>query len=178
MLAYKMRCFSTLIKTKDFHSVLSKAVTTLEAFMLLIQSSFAVWFFSQVLTTEFLSEDVDWGPDLMWCRAAYDYQQQQLLSYNRGSPCSLTSLNINDISGNQMSTTEEIKMYPSHMERGNQIVKISKTNTFKRWIDGSNSPLLRWQYLKHWCFLHSKHKRIGDCLKDYHNKRMKRMLYG
>lgn len=37
----------------------------LEMFMVLMASDFAIWFFKQVLTNEFLSQEVPWGLDLM-----------------------------------------------------------------------------------------------------------------
>lgn len=155
----------------DFRTVLSKAVMTLEEFMVMMKSSYAAWFFNEILTSEFLSQDVDWGPDLMWCGAAYDYQQQVIES-KRGYPCSLTSLNINDMDKKQISETRKMESHRLYVERGNEIVQsfMKKKLTFKRWIEASNRPIIRYHLLRNRCSLHSKHERISDCLKEYHNE--------
>ena len=159
----------------DFQTVLSKAVMTLEEFMVMMNSSFAAWFFNEILTSDFLSQDIDWGPDLMWCGAAYDYQQQ-INNPKRGYPCSLTSLNINDMDKRQISKAKDVESYLTYVERGNQVVEsfMTKNLTFKRWIEASNRPIIQYQLLREWCSLHSKHKQISACLKDYHNEFFKK----
>ena len=160
----------------DFRTVLSKAVMTLEEFMVMMNSSFAAWFFNEILTSEFLSQDIDWGPDLMWCGAAYDYQQQ-INNSKRGYPCSLTSLNINDMDKNQIYKARKTESHHLYVERGNQVVEdfITKKLTFKRWIEASNRPILRYQLLREWCSLHSMQKRISACLKEHHNEFFKNL---
>ena len=34
--------------------------------MVLIVSDFAIWFSNQVMTDEFIAEEVPWGLDVMW----------------------------------------------------------------------------------------------------------------
>lgn len=45
----------------------------LEMYFNVFDGGFAQWFFSQVLTTNFTSQDSCWGPDLLWCPAASEY---------------------------------------------------------------------------------------------------------
>ena len=60
-------------RSSDFQNVASIPVMGLEMFMVLMTSDFALWFFSKALTYKFLAQDVDWGPDLIWCGAAFEY---------------------------------------------------------------------------------------------------------
>ena len=163
---------------EGFRTVSSIDVMTLEEFMVLMNSSFAVWFFGEILSTEFLSQDVDWGPDLMWCGAAYDYQQLNDMNLSQSQPCSLTSLNIKDMDKRQISKAKDVESYRTYVEKGNRVV-----NSFKRknlllehWIDASERPVLRYRSLQEWCWLHSKKKRVGDCLGNYHNERVEKYI--
>ena len=163
---------------EGFRMVSSRDVMTLEEFMVLMNSSFAVWFFDEILSTEFLSQDVDWGPDLMWCGAAYDYQHLNNMNLSQGQPCSLTSLNIKDMDKRQISKAKDVESYLTYVEKGNQAV-----NSFKRkklllkyWIDASDRPMLRYHSIREWCRLHSQKKRAGDCLEDYHNERVQKYV--
>ena len=163
---------------ESFRMVSNKAVMTLEEFMVLMNSSFAVWFFNGVLTTEFLSQDVDWGPDLMWCGAAFDYRHLNNMNFRQGHPCSLTSLNIKDLEKKQISQAKYLESYRTYVERGNQVVDSFKIKNllFKNWIDASDRPVLRYRSLREWCWQHSKKKRVGDCLGDYHNERVEKYI--
>jgi hypothetical protein len=58
-----------------FENVISKEVTMLEQFFVIFDGTFAQWFFQQILTDNTLLRDgkpvqSDWGPDIIWCRAA------------------------------------------------------------------------------------------------------------
>ena len=58
-----------------FENVISKEVTMLEQFFVIFDGTFAQWFFQQILTDDTLLRDgkpvqSDWGPDIIWCRAA------------------------------------------------------------------------------------------------------------
>ena len=72
--------FNPLYNNEHFKPGMIIPVTALEMFMVLMTSDFAVWFFRQVLTHAFLSQHVAWGPDFMWCLAAYDYAGTYSLS--------------------------------------------------------------------------------------------------
>ena len=45
----------------------------LEMFFVLMDSSFATWFFGLTLTDTFLKRTSDWGPDFLWCGAALSF---------------------------------------------------------------------------------------------------------
>jgi hypothetical protein len=42
-----------------------------------MQSDYAKWFFSQLLTDAFISQPSSWGPDSMWCAAANDFDSNK-----------------------------------------------------------------------------------------------------
>jgi len=66
----------------------------LEMSFVLIRVDFAAWFFGQVLTEEFLGQEVDWGPDLVWCGTAHTFNGMH--GPKSSSPCSLVLVNIPD----------------------------------------------------------------------------------
>jgi GR25 family glycosyltransferase involved in LPS biosynthesis len=49
----------------------------IEMFFVLMQSDYAKWFFSQLLTDAFISQPSSWGPDSMWCAAANDFDSNK-----------------------------------------------------------------------------------------------------
>lgn len=49
-------------------------VPFIEMYLVLFRGDFAHWFFSQVLTRDFLEQPVAWGPDFLWCAAARDFR--------------------------------------------------------------------------------------------------------
>ena len=58
-----------------FENVMSKEVPKLEQFFVILDGTFAQWFFKQILTDTLLLRDgkpvqSDWGPDILWCKAA------------------------------------------------------------------------------------------------------------
>jgi len=46
----------------------------IEQSFVLLRSDFTSWFFPQILTEKYLNhQSIDWGPDKMWCGAAYAF---------------------------------------------------------------------------------------------------------
>ena len=134
---------------KDFRDVLIKPVIMLEDFMVLIKSNFAVWFFTKVLTKEFLLGNIDWDLDLMWCAAAYDFQYFYERSVSNDRPCSLISLNINDSDRKQQLRPKGAESSHSHRKRGHRVLKGTGEFMFKRWVKASDrSRLLKYSWLK------------------------------
>lgn len=157
----------------NFHYKHSHPVMTLEEFMVLIRTDFAVWFFKRALTTHFLSQDIDWGPDLMWCGAAHQF----LVKHDVGqdfTPCSLHPLNIVDIDTKQIFQAKEEESFHAYVERGNHVVTTFKKNpVFDLWIEGSNRPILNFSSLKKWCRANFISTRpISNCLEKYHQSRV------
>ena len=158
-----------------FQHVSSNSVMTLEEFMVLLRSDFSTWFFKKILTRHFLSQDIDWGPDLMWCKAAYKYSHFNHFAESKDFvPCTLISVNVVDKDTKQILKAKETEPHQSYVKRGNQVVEKFKENCqLKGWIDASNRPVLNYRWLRQWCLENSTHERTGDCLKDYHKERVK-----
>ena len=147
---------------------------TLEEFMVLLRTDFFSWFFKQILTRSFLSQDIDWGPDLMWCEAAHKFKHFNNFAGAKDSvPCTLISVNVVDKDTKQISKAKKAETHKSYVKEGNQVVETFKGNLlFKSWIDASNRPVLNYHWLRQWCLKNSTHARTGDCLKDYHKRRV------
>jgi hypothetical protein len=65
---------ATRWKLEQFSVVDAFEVGILDIFFALLNSQFAVWFFSQVLTNEYLNNQTsDWGISNIWCKAAKQY---------------------------------------------------------------------------------------------------------
>lgn len=147
----------------DFQEVKSVSVVKLEMFMVLMRSDFTVWFFRQILTVEFLSQDMDWGPDLMWCSAAYSYGNKLRLDFAKSLvPCTLISVNA------RHTDTRQIDKSNDFISTGKEHLKRLKTsNVTKRWMRHVSGSRFRYLALLQWCRKRSAKKRINDCLKDY-----------
>jgi GR25 family glycosyltransferase involved in LPS biosynthesis len=59
--------------TNLFTTVTPIQVPFLEMYFVLMDGAFAAWFFSQILIPEFVTHRNEWGPDLMWCDAAKEW---------------------------------------------------------------------------------------------------------
>lgn len=105
----------------------------LEMRFVLMRSDFATWFFSQVLTQDFIDQDIDWGPDLMWCGAAYEFRRAIHGNHYSRIPCSLVPINIIHRDTKQIAKDDD-----DYTIKGNRIIDKFRTNPkFSRWIDGS-----------------------------------------
>lgn len=56
-----------------FSNVIPIDVPFLEMYFVLMDGAFARWFFTQILTPDFVNQASEWGPDLMWCTAAQEW---------------------------------------------------------------------------------------------------------
>jgi GR25 family glycosyltransferase involved in LPS biosynthesis len=108
-----------------FQNITAFRVPFLEQYFALIRGDFASWFFSQILTAEFLSQPADWGPHRMWCAAARDFSP-------RNTPCNV----IPCVTLHEDSRTIGVdKTYKQWGERAIYRFKINRV--FKRWMDKS-----------------------------------------
>lgn len=150
-------------RQSDFQEVTSISVMNLEMFMVLMRSDFAIWFFERILTVEFLSQDVDWGPDLMWCSAAYSFGNN--LRENLGKslvPCSLVSVNVRHTNTKQIDKTNEFVI------KGKELLQKVKNNNITRpWMSHTSGSRFQYLALLHWCKRRLVKNRINECLKDY-----------
>ena len=153
---------------KNFKNTTVFPVMMLEMFMVLMRSDFGIWFFKQVLTPEFLSQDLDWGPDLMWCGAANDYLDRFMVDAGH-SACLLVSVNIL-----HRNTRQLIKPNNSdYVSKGNQVIEKLKLRSFnfEKWIEASNRPTMKYRQLRNWCGSNSwkwhRNWRVGDCVEEF-----------
>lgn len=117
----------------------------------IMRVDFAAWFFGQILTEEFIGQEVDWGPDIMWCGAAHAFNDMH--KHKSSSPCSLVSVNILD------NDTKQIELGRSFgsafSKQGHAVVRRFQSNkTFSSWINTSSllSPgTIRLGGLIDWC---------------------------
>ena len=104
----------------------------LEMFFVLMRTDFAIWFFQQIFTEEFLNQNSDWGVDYMWCGAANDFNQINMNRYS--SSCSLVSVNI------KHDDNREILKNQKYFAEGRISVDSFRSNeTFSKWMDMSKS---------------------------------------
>ena len=68
-----------------FRNLTPVQVPFLEQSFALLEGGFASWFLKQVLTDSFIEQPSDWGPDKMWCAAAFEYDPNR-------PPCVLAPL--------------------------------------------------------------------------------------
>ena len=106
-------------------------VPMIEQSFALLQSDFSHWFFSKMLTEEFLSQRTDWGPGMLWCGAAHEYQK------NKNSPAASTSTTpcylvpvviLHD-------DTRQIQQSRRYKRNGNEMLtKLKENFEFQRWM--------------------------------------------
>jgi hypothetical protein len=97
-------------------------VPILEQYFVLFQGDFAHWFFSRVLTDEFVSQSSDWGPDLIWCGAANEYRPSQV-------SCSLVPVVSLHEDSRQIETNDEF------MKKGANMMNYFRNNhLFRHWF--------------------------------------------
>lgn len=153
-------------------TVSSNPVMALEMFMVLMIADFAVWFFRQILTNDFLSQNVSWGPDLMWCSAAHDYGAKVKSSEGKTlTPCSLVSVNVIHTDTRQIAKSKDF------VSRGNKVLNSFRKNSkTRRWIMINSSFRYHYHALSNWCKNNSKKWPIVECLKDFQQKKIERYL--
>jgi hypothetical protein len=147
----------------------TSAVSTmfLEMFFVLLRADFASWFFSQVLTEEFVDQSVSWGPDRMWCGAAYAFNSMH--GIESSSPCSLVSLNALDKDTKQIDKGSAKRKDGSKEfnVQGELAENIFRSNpTFSGWMDASFSVTCgssKSRELFRWCKERSNHKSWSEC---------------
>lgn len=60
-----------------FQGVIPLEVPFLEMYFVLMNGDFAHWFFERILTEEYVQQESEWGPDLMWCSAARSWARRR-----------------------------------------------------------------------------------------------------
>lgn len=122
----------------------------LEQSFALIRSDFALWYFRQVLTDFFLEQETDWGVDMMWCGAAYGFQDFDENAFS-SSPCSLVPANILHKDTKQIARSSGLGDYSM---KGHRVVDRFRENArFSSWIDASFilSPSHKLDTVLGWC---------------------------
>jgi len=163
------RLFNTPLD-KDFQNVRGNPVMALEMFMVLMKSDFALWFFKRALTREFLSQNVSWGPDLIWCGAAHDFLKNTNKSSEKAPlPCSLVTVNVIHLN------TKQIQKSKNFVLGGVKALEIFKKDSLtKNWIKENSSSRYYYHALSDWCKRKTKKKRIADCLKEFQLRKIEK----
>jgi hypothetical protein len=91
-------------------------------YLVMMRGDFAQWFFSQILTTDFVNQSVAWGPDFQWCAAARDFRPNY-------PACYLVPV----VSTHE--DTQQISKAGEFTEIGLQVLKRFREHpTFGRWL--------------------------------------------
>ena len=165
----------------NFQNVTSGPVLALGMFMVLMKPDFALWVLGQTLTSDFLKQHVDWGPDLMWCRAAHDYVSKTL-SGNISSPCGLVSLN------EMHADTKQIMKSKDFSDGGNKVLegfRRSNSVALRRWMRANSGSRRYFRVLSDWCrdnaeTFHSAEDPplFGECLYEFHRHDIDSYVHG
>lgn len=103
----------------------------LEMFFVLLRADFASWFFAEAFMGEFLDQNANWGPDLMWCGAAHTFNHIQ--GNVSSSPCSLIAINALDMDTRQIVKTDEYRW------QGSRAISILQSNPIvSSWMNASH----------------------------------------
>ena len=108
----------------------SLQVPFLEQYFVLMDASFASWYFPLILTEDFVKNLSDWGPDFTWCAAAEDYDQR-----DGKSPCTLVPvISVHD-------DTRQINKITRSFQQSNdeRIIYMRKFPQLRTWMRKSNS---------------------------------------
>jgi hypothetical protein len=105
-----------------FSSIRPLSVPFIEMYLVMMRGDFAQWFFSQILTPDFVNQSVAWGPDFQWCAAARDYRS--------GYPaCYLVPV----VSTHE--DTQQIAKSDEFTEMGLQVLgRFRENSTFGQWL--------------------------------------------
>ena len=148
----------------NFNKTSSISTMFLEQGLVLLRADFASWFFSQVLTEEFVNQSVDWGPDCMWCGAAYVFNRMHRIA--SASPCSLISINALHKDTKQIMDNKKIDKH-SVKRQGEMALNIFRSNpTFSSWMDASSSvsvAISSLRELSRWCKARGMHTSYREC---------------
>jgi GR25 family glycosyltransferase involved in LPS biosynthesis len=115
--------WNTKWSSRLFAEVVPTEVPLLEMYFVLFDSKFANYFFDMILTPDFVHQTSAWGPDLVWCSAAKEWDP------NRPS-CHLVP-----VSSSHEDTRQIHKNTTTHKESGNEMVSKFKENPqFEKWM--------------------------------------------
>jgi GR25 family glycosyltransferase involved in LPS biosynthesis len=101
-------------------------VPFLEQFLVLVDGRFAQWYFSQILATRFAKMPADFGVDLMWCGAAYEFNPSQ-------TPCNIVPL-ISVHADSRTRSTGDVGLFSAaHYEKAASAI-FNRNSTLRRWM--------------------------------------------
>eukprot|EP00934_Nitzschia_sp_Nitz4_P005387 Nitzschia sp. Nitz4//scaffold210_size37948//3826//5925//NITZ4_007686-RA/size37948-processed-gene-0.46-mRNA-1//-1//CDS//3329541918//5377//frame0 len=111
-----------------FGGVVPIEVPMLEMYFVIMNGDFAGWFFDQVLTDTFVGQKSAWGPDIMWCGAAKDW--------NPSAP----SCYLVPVVSTHEDTQQIMKNSTTHKSGGLTMIETFRENpTFAGWMDTAQS---------------------------------------
>ncbi len=115
--------WNTKWSSKLFSHVVPTEVPLLEMYFVLFDAKFANHFFHTILTPEYLNQTSAWGPDLMWCSAAKEWDPNR------------PGCNLVPVSSSHEDTRQIAKMDTGHKENGHGMLTKFKENTqFEKWM--------------------------------------------
>ncbi len=151
----------------EFTSISPVPTMFLEEYFVLMNATFARWYFAQVLTPAYLSQPSDWGMDRMWCAAARAYSVQR-------KSCVLVPLVA------MHDDTKQLAYDKTYFENGHKAVHALCDNPkFNRWCDECD-PWARFienrnvkNVLGRCNMLGlTSHQNLTECLVNFINKRL------
>jgi len=118
-----------------FARITPTEVPILEMYFVLLDAKFANFFFSTILTSRFFEQSSDWGPDLLWCQAAKEWDM--------GRPgCYLVPL----VSSHENSKQIDKSNKPLFNEHGERVLDAFKNDPLTgMWMEVS----MEWSRLIH-----------------------------
>jgi GR25 family glycosyltransferase involved in LPS biosynthesis len=106
-----------------FAEVVPTEVPMLEMYFVLFDAKFAHYFFDLVLTPEFTNQTSAWGPDLLWCSAAKEWDGSR------------PSCHLVPVVSSHEDTQQITKNVTTHKGGGESMVKMFKENPqFAKWM--------------------------------------------
>jgi hypothetical protein len=115
--------WNTKWSSKLFAEVIPTEVPLLEMYFVLFDAKFAHYFFDLVLTPEFVNQTSAWGPDLLWCPAAQQWDKNR------------PSCNLVPVVSSHEDTQQIFKNVTTHKENGEEMVTTFKKNPmFEEWM--------------------------------------------
>jgi hypothetical protein len=105
-----------------YTSIRPLSIPMVEMYFVLLRGDFSQWFFSQILTPDFVDQPLAWGPDFMWCAAANDFR-----------PDAPSCLLVPVISAHE--DTRQISKGHDFQLAGNAVLqRFREIPTFDRWL--------------------------------------------
>jgi hypothetical protein len=115
--------WNTKWSSRLFAEVVPTDVPLLEMYFVLFDAKFAHYFFDLILTPEFISQTSAWGPDLLWCPAAKEWDSSR------------PSCHLVPIVSSHEDTQQIFKNSTTHKAGGNKMVDTFKKNPkFENWM--------------------------------------------